>query len=144
MSLPRGKPGTEERKFYAMPALAHKLTWHFEPLVAEEVAELDEEETARRVGRRPLQKHLRWRGRIIQPQIAEAVVIADVERCPRMDQVRQQKVRNKILRRCNRATVKASQVPLQVEQLGVRKRRVVVQNHPQRQLPRKLIVHFRA
>src|SRR5579859_3020259 len=144
MSLPRGKPGTEERKFYAMPALAHKLTRHFKPLVAEEVAQLDEEETARGVGRRPLQKHLRWRGRVIQLQITEAVVIADVERCPWMNQVRQQKVRHKILRRCNRATVKASQIPLQVEQLAVRQSCVVIQNHPQRQLPRKLIVHFRA
>lgn len=71
-----------------MPALAHKLTRHFEPLVAEEVAQLDEEETARGVGRRPLQKHLRWRGCVIQPQITEAVVIADVERCPWMNQVR--------------------------------------------------------
>src|SRR5262249_43505328 len=94
----------------------------------EKVAKFYEEQAPRSVCRRTLQETLRRSWRLVKPKIAETVVITDVERGPRVNQIGQQEIRSEFLGRLNRPASKASQVALQVKQLRVCQCCVVIQN----------------
>src|SRR6266436_7832379 len=63
-----------------------------------------------------------------------------------MEQVRQKYVRRELLRRRKRPVhvIRAAKAPLQIKQLCVGNRRVVIQDQPQGKFLRELIIEFRA
>jgi len=76
---------SEERKqILSDAAVAYKLSASADSSVAKKIAQFYEKKAAGHVGRRTLEQNC-GSGRLVEAKIAEAVVVADVERRSRVD-----------------------------------------------------------
>src|SRR6266571_6444618 len=114
---------------------------------AQQVTHLDEEKPAVRIIRRTLRGD-KWRCSErcagMQGQVAETIVVADIDRRPRMQQIGQQHIGRELFCWRDRAAVEAAEVGLQIEETGIGERRVVIEDQTQRQFLRELVVQFGA
>ncbi len=97
-----------------------------------------------RVIRRTLQHDLRCAGQ--QRQVREAILISEINRRARMQEVSEQHVGGELLGWHKRAigVVGAAEAALRVEKIRIRERRVVIENQTQRQFLGELVVYLRA
>ena len=77
-------------------------------------------------------------------EIRIAVGVAEIDGGSRMQEISEEDVRRELFRGDGRTAIETAEVGLQIEQLGIRERGVVVHDEPQRKLLRELVVQPRA
>src|SRR5258707_10346270 len=121
--------GTKEKEVYAMPRIGHKSCAQSacnKISEAKQIADFYEEQLIIAVGWTALIEN-RWRrNRLIERQVVEAAVVAEIDRGAGVQQIREQNVGRELLGGRNRPAGVAPEIGLQIEELRVGERRVVV------------------
>src|SRR5712692_9917504 len=110
---------------------------------SQEVTQFDEEQPAGGIVWRALCRYKR-RSPGMQREVAVTIVIAKIHGRSGMQQICQKHIGRKLLSGRDGPSVETAEVGLQIQQAGVGDCCVVVQNQPQRQFFRELVIQLRA